>query len=113
MQAPGVRIASDGERLLTVVTPAGHYESIRAPGEASVDTMAASAVGSALLGDPIAPPLPAILGLLTGEEPGGSIPTDPEELTLEDDREWRGRPARVLRVPMIGRPEWRLFVDPD
>jgi thiol-disulfide isomerase/thioredoxin len=113
IQAPGSRMASDGETLLTVVTPAGHYGSIKAPGEASVDTMASSAIGSAILGDPLGPPLPIILGLLTGEEPGRSIPNDAGSISLEEDRDWRGATARVLRVPMIGRPDWRLFIDPE
>jgi thiol-disulfide isomerase/thioredoxin len=113
IQAPGSRMASDGETLLTVVTPAGHYESIKAPGAASVDTMASSAVGSSVLGDPLGPPLAMVLGLLTGEEPGRSISNDPGSIVLEEDRDWQGRSVRVLRVPMIGRPDWRLFIDPE
>ncbi|QDV33232.1 TlpA family protein disulfide reductase [Tautonia plasticadhaerens] len=113
VQAPGSRVASDGDTMLTVVTPAGHYESIVAPGEASVDLLASSAVGSEILGDPLGPPLTLILGLLTGEEPGRSIPADPVGIALEGDRDWRGAPVRVLRVPLIGKPDWRLFIDPD
>ncbi|RUL85002.1 TlpA family protein disulfide reductase [Tautonia sociabilis] len=111
--SPGARVVSDGDRLLTVVTPSGLFETVAAPGPASVDTMAVSAVGSTLLGDPVGPPVPLILGLLTGEEPDRSIPKGPEAVALEEDREWRGKPVRVLRVPMIGRADWRLFIDPE
>ncbi|WP_169975176.1 TlpA family protein disulfide reductase [Tautonia rosea] len=113
VQAPGSRIVSDGEQMLSVVTPAGHYELTAAPDEASVEVMAVSAVGSAVLGDPIGPPLPLVLGLLTGEEPGRTIPNGPDQLTIEDDREWQGHTVRVLRVPMLGRTNWRLFLDPE
>ncbi|MEW4567785.1 TlpA disulfide reductase family protein [Tautonia sp. JC769] len=113
VQAPGSRIVSDGEQMLSVVTPAGHYEIAAAPDRAGVEVMAVSAVGSAVLGDPIGPPLPLILGLLTGEEPGRAIPTDPEQLAIEEDREWQGTSVRVLRVPMLGRTDWRLFIDPE
>jgi thiol-disulfide isomerase/thioredoxin len=111
--APGSRIVSDGEQMLSVVTPAGHYEVSAAPDRASVEVLAVSAVGSSVLGDPIGPPLPLVLGLLTGEEPGRAIPTDPEQLAIEEDREWQGTTVRVLRVPMLGRTDWRLFIDPE
>lgn len=113
VQVPGSRIVSDGKQMLTVVTPAGHYEMSAAPERASIELLAVSAVGSAVLGDPIGPPLPVVFGLLTGEEPGRAIPTDPDQLSIEEDREWQGTTVRVLRVPMLGRTDWRLFINPE
>lgn len=113
VQAPGSRIVSDGDRMLTVVTAAGHFDETPAPHRVSVDSVAISAVGSSVLGDPLGPPLPLILGLLTGEEPGRNFSSSADDLTIEDDRDWQGKPVRVLRLPVLGRPDWRVFIDPD
>ena len=109
IEVADARLVSDGDRLLTVVTPAGHFESEDAPSVVGVDTLAVSAVGSSIMGDPLGPPSALILGLLTGEEPGRSV----VEVALEDDRERGGALVRVLRVATIGSPDWRLLIDPE
>jgi len=112
LRTPTARFVSDGETLLTIVQPAGYVERRSAPDAIGVDHVDVSAVGSVLKGDPLGPPLLLVLGLLTGEEPERSI-ADRERLELEPEREWEGRTVQVVRISQIGRPDWRLFLDPE
>ena len=113
VQTPSTRLVRDGEHLMSAVTPAGFYDQRTDEGPVEVATLAVTAAGSTILGDPLGPPLPLILGLLTGEEPARSIGPEPGAVTLEEDGEFDGETVRVLRVASVGRPDWRLFVDPD
>ena len=109
VEVADARLVLDGDRLLTAVTPAGHFETEDAPRAVEVDTLAVSAVGSSVMGDPLGPPLALILGLLTGEEPDRSVVA----VATEDDRQRGGAEVRVLRVATIGSPEWRILIDPE
>ena len=111
IDAEAVRVASDGDRILTTIVPLKKYRIDPAPDRLDTEAIRSGALGAMLVGDPAQAPVAVVLTLLADPDAVGSL-TKNADLDTEDDRELDGHPVKVIRLSPEGAPPVRLLIDP-
>ncbi len=110
---PNARLVSDGQTMISTLKPVDRYQEIEGPESINRGNVAPTSAGSALLGDPLGPPLLLVLEMLTGEASEEGFLRSLESATIEEDVEQNDQTLQVVRISRLGRSDLRLLIDPQ
>lgn len=113
MESDGVRVASDGQSLVTSQESVKKYLKQEAPERISLATILTGPLGAMLAGSPVQVPALVLLGMLVDEKPVDRLIEGAKVVRLGDDRELDGQTMKTIWIEPDQGPEILLLIDPE
>jgi thiol-disulfide isomerase/thioredoxin len=111
LETEGVRVACDGEHLVTSNSALKKYIRQDAPASVTAESIAGGPLGAMLQGSPASAPVFVLLDLLTTDKGLARLTENAESVSLEEDREVEGKPLRSVFLREENGSGVRLLID--
>ncbi len=112
LETDGVRVASDGETLVTSKAALKKYLKQEAPKTITLASVLTGPLGAMLVGSPAQAPVMVVLDLLVEDHAVDRLIEGAEAVKLEADRPLDGKPLKSVLVEQEGGRGMRLLIDP-